>query len=116
MNILDNFRIADEKENFETVTDNIAKGISFRGTNLWILIFAIFIASLGLNVNSTAVIIGAMLVSPLMGPIMGMGFGMAVNDLGLLKKSLYSYFFAAGVAADKLRQTKYSQRGNRHSC
>lgn len=97
MNILDNFRIADEKENFETVTDNIQKGISFRGTNLWILIFAIFIASLGLNVNSTAVIIGAMLVSPLMGPIMGMGFGMAINDLGLLKKSLYSYFFAAGV-------------------
>jgi uncharacterized hydrophobic protein (TIGR00271 family) len=97
MNIIDNFRIADEKENFEAVTDNIRKGISFRGTNLWILIFAIFIASLGLNVNSTAVIIGAMLVSPLMGPIMGMGFGMAVNDLDLLKKSLYSYFFAAGV-------------------
>lgn len=97
MNILDNFRIADEKENFETVTDNIEKGIKFRGTNLWILIFAIFIASLGLNVNSTAVIIGAMLVSPLMGPIMGMGFGMAVNDLHLLKRSLYSYFFAAGV-------------------
>lgn len=97
MKILDNFRIADEKENFETVTDNIEKGIKFRGTNLWILIFAIFIASLGLNVNSTAVIIGAMLVSPLMGPIMGMGYGMAVNDLSLLKKSLYSYFFAAGV-------------------
>lgn len=97
MNIIDNFRIADEKENFETVTDNIQKGISFRGTNLWILIFAIFIASLGLNVNSTAVIIGAMLVSPLMGPIMGMGFGMAINDLSLLKKSLYSYFFAAVV-------------------
>ena len=97
MNILDNFRIADEKENFETVTDNIEKGIKFRGTNLWILIFAIFIASLGLNVNSTAVIIGAMLVSPLMGPIMGVGYGMAVNDLSLLKKSLYSYFFAAGV-------------------
>lgn len=97
MNILDNFRIADEKENFETVTDNIEKGIKFRGTNLWILIFAIFIASLGLNVNSTAVIIGAMLVSPLMGPIMGMGYGMAVNDLHLLKRSLYSYFFAAGV-------------------
>ena len=97
MNILDNFRIADEKENFETVTDNIEKGIRFRGTNLWILIFAIFIASLGLNVNSTAVIIGAMLVSPLMGPIMGMGYGMAVNDLDLLKRSLYSYFFAAGV-------------------
>ncbi|MBK7969616.1 MAG: DUF389 domain-containing protein [Bacteroidetes bacterium] len=53
------------------------------------MIFAIFIASLGLNVNSTAVIIGAMLVSPLMGPIIGLGFGMAINDLALLKKIVF---------------------------
>jgi len=97
MNILDNFRLADEKEDFQKVSDNIENGIDFKGTNLWILIFAIFIASLGLNVNSTAVIIGAMLVSPLMGPIMGLGFGMAVNDLLLLRKSFFSYLFAAGV-------------------
>jgi len=97
MNIIDNFRLADEKEEFHKVSDNIENGIDFKGTNLWILIFAIFIASLGLNVNSTAVIIGAMLVSPLMGPIMGIGFGMAVNDLNLLRKSFFSYLFAAGV-------------------
>jgi len=97
MNIIDNFRLADEKEEFHIVSDNIENGIDFKGTNLWILIFAIFIASLGLNVNSTAVIIGAMLVSPLMGPIMGIGFGMAVNDLNLLRKSFLSYLFAAGV-------------------
>ncbi|MBV6462390.1 MAG: hypothetical protein HJHJAOHD_02539 [Flavobacteriales bacterium] len=97
MNIIDNFRLADEKEDFHKVSDNIENGIDFKGTNLWILIFAIFIASLGLNVNSTAVIIGAMLVSPLMGPIMGIGFGMAVNDLNLLRKSFFSYLFAAGV-------------------
>ena len=97
MNFLDNFKLADEKEDFPTVSDNIQNSIDFKGTNLWILIFAIFIASLGLNVNSTAVIIGAMLVSPLMGPIIGLGFGMAINDLSLLKKSFFSYLFAAGV-------------------
>lgn len=97
MNFLDNFKLADEKEDFKTVSDNILNGIDLKGTNLWILIFAIFIASLGLNVNSTAVIIGAMLVSPLMGPIIGLGFGMAINDLSLLKKSFFSYLFAAAV-------------------
>ena len=97
MNFIDNFRLADEKEEFQIVSENIHNGIDFKGTNLWILIFAIFIASLGLNVNSTAVIIGAMLVSPLMGPIIGLGFGMAINDLTLLKKSFFSYLFASGV-------------------
>jgi len=97
MNFLEKFKLAEEQEDFQKVSNNIYNGIVFKGTNLWILIFAIFIASLGLNVNSTAVIIGAMLVSPLMGPIMGLGFGMAINDLELLKKSLFSYLFAAGV-------------------
>lgn len=97
MNILDNFRLNEEKENYQTVIDNIDKGVVFKGTNLWVLVFAIFIASLGLNVNSTAVIIGAMLVSPLMGPIMGLGLGMAINDLSLLRKSLFNYLFAAAV-------------------
>ncbi len=97
MNLLDNFKIGREKEDFQIISANIEKGISFKGTNLWILVFAIFIASLGLNVNSTAVIIGAMLVSPLMGPIMGLGFGMAINDLALLRKSASSYLFAAGT-------------------
>lgn len=97
MNFLDKFRLANEKEDFKIVSQNILNGIEFKGTNLWILIFAIFIASLGLNVNSTAVIIGAMLVSPLMGPIIGLGFGMAINDIVLLKKSFISYSFAAAV-------------------
>lgn len=97
MSVLHNFKLGHEKEDLDKVSSNIENGIEFKGTNLWILIFAIFIASLGLNVNSTAVIIGAMLVSPLMGPIMGMGFGMAINDLALLRKSISSYLFAAGV-------------------
>ena len=65
----------------------IASGTEFRGTNLWVLIFAIFVASLGLNMNSIPVIIGAMLISPLMGPIQGVGLGIAVSDLTLVKKS-----------------------------
>jgi len=75
------------------VVDNIRKGVEFKGTNLWVLIFATFVASLGLNVNSTAVIIGAMLISPLMGPIMGMGLSVGINDFELLKRSLRNFGF-----------------------
>lgn len=73
------------------VLDNITKGIEFRGTNLWILIFATFTAALGLNVNSTVVIIGAMLISPLMGPIMGVGVSLGINDFIMFKKSLRNF-------------------------
>lgn len=62
--------------------------MAFRGTNLWLLVFAILVASIGLNVNSTAVIIGAMLISPLMGPIMAAGYGVAVADFELLRRAL----------------------------
>jgi len=94
-NILNNFKISEEREDFSAIHATIKEGIDFKGTNLWILIFAIFIASLGLNINSTAVVIGAMLISPLMAPIVGLGFGMAVNDLALLKKAISAYTFAA---------------------
>ncbi len=96
--LLDKFKLSSEKEKLETVVENIESGIVFRGTNLWVLIFAIFVASLGLNINSAAVIIGAMLISPLMGPIMGVGLGMGINDLQLLKQSLNNYLIATGVA------------------
>ena len=71
-----NFDVRQDKEDELETIDTISKGIEFKGTNLWVLIFATFIASLGLNTNSTAVIIGAMLISPLMGPIMGFGVGL----------------------------------------
>ncbi len=80
-----------EKEHETDTIDSIQKGVEFRGTNLWVLIFAIFIASLGLTVNSTAVIIGAMLISPLMGPIMGIGLAVGINDIDLMKRSAKSY-------------------------
>ena len=67
--------------------ERIKNGIWFRGPNVWILAFSIVIASVGLNVNSTAVIIGAMLVSPLMGPIIGVGLALGTNDLELLKSA-----------------------------
>ncbi|MDP1897526.1 MAG: DUF389 domain-containing protein, partial [Sulfurimicrobium sp.] len=69
---------------------SIRQGIKTRGTNLWILMFAILVASIGLNVNSTAVIIGAMLISPLMGPIMGIGYGAGVHDFQLIRQSARS--------------------------
>lgn len=74
---------------------SIREGVSFRGTNLIILVLAIFIASLGLNTNSTAVIIGAMLISPLMGPIIGIGLGIGITDFELLKRSLRNLVVAA---------------------
>lgn len=67
---------------------SIRSGVSFKGSQLLTLIFAIFIASLGLNTNSVPVIIGAMLISPLMGPIIGLGLGIAVQDIELVKRSL----------------------------
>lgn len=76
-----------DREGEAQTVENICSGINFKGSNLWVLIFAIFIASLGLNVNSTAVIIGAMLISPLMGPIMGIGLGLGINDFELIKKA-----------------------------
>ncbi len=75
---------ADKQKTLEIVKDNI----SFSGSTLWILICAIMVASVGLNVNSTAVVIGAMLISPLMGPIVGAGFALGIFDFKLLKKSL----------------------------
>lgn len=76
----------------------IREGVSFKGTNMLILILAIFIASLGLNTNSTAVIIGAMLISPLMGPIIGIGLGVGVQDFELLKRSIRNLVMAAGFS------------------
>ena len=80
-----------DKTDETAIVEQISDGVTFRGANLWVLIFAIFIACLGLNLNSTAVIIGAMLISPLMGPIIGMGLAVGRADLELLKRSLTNY-------------------------
>jgi len=97
-NILDNFKLSDEQETYEQITETITKGAIFTGTNLWVLVFAIFVASIGLNVNSTAVIIGAMLISPLMGPIMGIGLGLGTYDLSIIKKAIKNLSFSIVVS------------------
>ncbi len=82
------FDLHQGEDDKETVLENVKSSITFRGSNLWILACAIVIASIGLNVNSTAVVIGAMLISPLMSPIVGAGFSLGIYDFNLLKKSL----------------------------
>lgn len=99
------FNLESELENPDTIYEEIKKGIHFKGTNLWILIFAIIVASVGLNINSTAVIIGAMLISPLMGPINGMGYSIATYDFILFKRSLKNFSFA--ITASLIASTTY---------
>ncbi|MCM4160484.1 DUF389 domain-containing protein [Antarcticibacterium flavum] len=82
----------------ETTVESIKKDISFKGHNAWILVFSIFVASIGLNVSSTAVVIGAMLISPLMGPIVGVGLSVAINDVDTLKKSFINLGVMVGLS------------------
>jgi uncharacterized hydrophobic protein (TIGR00271 family) len=92
------FNLDEDKADEQIIVETIKRDVHFKGPNLWALIFAIFIASIGLNVNSTAVIIGAMLISPLMGPIMGIGLGVAINDFDLLKKGIKNVLIASIVS------------------
>ncbi len=75
----------------QATKEAIIADIPFKGHTSWILICSIFIASIGLNANSTAVVIGAMLISPLMGPILGIGLSVAINDIDTLKRSLKNF-------------------------
>lgn len=92
------FSLLADKADDEVIERRIREGVELRGATPWILMFAIFIASIGLNVNSTAVIIGAMLISPLMGPIMGVGLGAAVYDFALIRKSLWNLAIASAIS------------------
>lgn len=97
-NIRGYFNALPNKENETEIIKQISSGVTFHGANLWVLIFAIFIASLGLNINSTAVIIGAMLISPLMGPIIRMGLAVGIDDFDLLKRSVKNYLVATVIS------------------
>lgn len=92
------FSLTEDSAEQNDVFESIKGNVEFKGANLWTLIFAIFIASIGLNVNSTAVIIGAMLISPIMGPIMGVGLGMGINDFELVKKGLRNLIIASVIS------------------
>lgn len=99
MNRLQNFLdLHTGEEDKQKVLENVKSNISFRGSTVWILACAIVVASVGLNVNSTAVIIGAMLISPLMGPIVGAGFSLGIYDFELLKKAAKNLVIATLVS------------------
>lgn len=99
------FSLTEDKAEDAEIDQFVRAGIKMQGTNLWVLIFAIFIASIGLNVNSTAVIIGAMLISPLMGPIIGVGYGAGIYDFSLIRNSLKN--LAIAVVISLLASTLY---------
>jgi len=88
------FNLHNGEDDRQKTLESVKNNISFTGANLWILACAILVASVGLNVNSTAVIIGAMLISPLMGPIVASGFALGMYDFDLLKKSLRNLIIA----------------------
>jgi uncharacterized hydrophobic protein (TIGR00271 family) len=90
--------LEEDKADPEETVEYIKRGIEFKGTNVWILVFAILVASIGLNMNSAAVIIGAMLISPLMGPIMGVGMGVGINDFDLIKRSGKNLGLMVGIS------------------
>ncbi|SNR28844.1 DUF389 domain-containing protein [Hymenobacter mucosus] len=92
------FDLLDDTADPAVIEESVKSNTSFRGTNLWVLIFAILIASVGLNVNSTAVIIGAMLISPLMGPLVTMGYSAATNNPDLLRQALRNLALAIGIS------------------
>ncbi|MCD5382461.1 MAG: TIGR00341 family protein [Candidatus Pacebacteria bacterium] len=86
---------AEEKD---VIIENIKSDVTISSARFWILIFAVGVASVGLNINSTPVIIGAMLISPLMGPIVGIGLALAINDWPLMRKSVRNLLVLTGIA------------------
>jgi uncharacterized hydrophobic protein (TIGR00271 family) len=103
--ILNYINLESDMDDFDKIHETIEKDIIFKGTNLWILVFAIIIASVGLNMNSTAVIIGAMLISPLMGPINGIGYSIATYNFQLFQMAIRNFTFA--VIASLIASTVY---------
>lgn len=95
---LQRFSLLQDKADDEQIERQIRDGVEMAGATPWILMFAIVVASVGLNVNSTAVIIGAMLISPLMGPIMGAGLGIAIYDFDLVKRALLNLLIATVIS------------------
>jgi uncharacterized hydrophobic protein (TIGR00271 family) len=88
------FNLNRDMDDENAIIQNVRSGAELKGANLWVLIFAIIIASIGLNMNSTAVIIGAMLISPLMGPLIAIGLGLSINDFELIKSAIKNLAFA----------------------
>lgn len=94
----DLIRLDEGRAENQEIIDSILKSSNFSGTNFWALVSAIIVASVGLNTGSTAVIIGAMLISPLMGPIMGLGLGLSLFDTNMLRRSLRNFGLMVGIS------------------
>lgn len=92
------FDLQEDTDSHAEIDAYFRNSIIFKGTNLWILIFAIMVASVGLNVNSPAVVIGAMLISPVMGPIMGIGYGVGIYDMDLIKTAARNLLIAVVIS------------------
>lgn len=92
------FDLSEDQAPHSEVIAAVGKATEFKGTNLWILIFSIIVASVGLNMNSPAVIIGAMLISPLLGPIIGIGLAVGIYDFELIKKSYKNFLIATVIS------------------
>lgn len=99
------FSLRSDQASHPVIDATIRDSARLGGTNMWVLMFAIVIASVGLNVNSTAVIIGAMLISPLMGPIMGVGYGASIHDYALIRQSFRTLGIFIGISL--LASTSY---------
>lgn len=96
--ITNRFSLLLDKADDDVIDSSLRSGIELRGATPWILMFAILVASIGLNINSPAVIIGAMLISPLMGPIVGIGYGIGIYDFALIRRSLANLGIAAVIS------------------
>ncbi|MFC0251313.1 DUF389 domain-containing protein [Massilia consociata] len=96
--ITNRFSLLLDKADDDVIDSSLRSGVELRGATPWILMFAILVASIGLNINSPAVIIGAMLISPLMGPIVGIGYGIGIYDFTLIRRSLANLGIAAGIS------------------
>ncbi|MGI4843453.1 MAG: DUF389 domain-containing protein [Janthinobacterium lividum] len=98
ISLSDRFSLLHDKADDDVIDASLRAGVELRGATPWILMFAILVASIGLNINSPAVIIGAMLISPLMGPIVGIGYGIGIFDFPLIRRSLLNLAIAAAIS------------------
>jgi len=98
MTLAQRFSLLHDKADDDVIDASLRSGVELRGATPWILMFAILVASIGLNINSPAVIIGAMLISPLMGPITGIGYGIGIYDFALIRRSLLNLGIAAAIS------------------
>ena len=92
------FSLRADKIDNEAIDYNLRTAVEMKGSTLWVLMFAIIIASIGLNVNSIAIVIGAMLISPLMGPIMGIGYGIGIYDFNLIRTSIKHLLISVAIS------------------